>query len=382
MAGASRGSLLNGGQQPSGETAVGQKIEAALPLQFEENRGQADPSVQFISRGAGYTLFLTNNEAVMVLSRATPSDSGPSGRSPRGRGVVARGANISSAVVRMKLSGSSATPQSSGLTRLPGTVNYFMGKDAKQWQTGIAAYAAVKYSDVYPGIDVVYYGNHRQLEYDFVLHPGSDAHHIALHFEGGKNVAIDGAGNLTMESEVGKLALLKPAIYQMSGTQKKAVPGSYVLRPDHSVGLQVAGYDTTKALVIDPVLVYSSYLGGSGWDAATSIALDTSGNKYVAGFTISANFPATSSVISAAPNGTCVGYVRKLDPTLTAILYSSYFGGSNGAPNCLGGDAINNIAVDSSGQAYATGQASSSDFPTTGNAFQARMGNGASTNTQ
>jgi hypothetical protein len=373
------GSGSNMALQQNVESGIQQKI-GAFPLQFEENRGQADGSVQFISRSGGYTLFLTNNEAVMVLSRATPSASGHSERSPQGRGVVERGANITSAVIKMKLSGSNATPQSSGATRLPGTVNYFFGKDAKQWRTGIPAYSAVKYSDVYPGIDVVYYGNNRQLEYDFVLNPGSDAKKIALNFEGGKNVAIDGAGNLTMESGVGKLALLKPSIYQMSGTQKKAVQGSYVLRPDHSVGLQVGGYDTTKSLVIDPVLVYSSYLGGSGWDAATSIALDGSGNEYIAGFTISANFPSTSSVISAAPNGTCVGYVRKLDPTLTSILYSSYFGGTNGAPNCLGGDAINNIAVDSSGQAYATGQASSTDFPTTANAFQASMGNGASTN--
>jgi hypothetical protein len=350
-----------------------------LPLQFEENKGQADPAVQFISRGAGYTLFLTANEAVFVLTHQKPSTTGLAQRSPYSQRPAERALNFSS-VLRMKLSGSNAVPQAKGTTQLPGTVNYFIGRDAAQWRTGIPTYSDVVYSGVYPGIDLHYYGNHRQLEYDFVLNPGADPHNIALNFDGAKGLAIDNTGNLAIDSDAGKVTLLKPFTYQMVGGLKKPVGGSYVLRPNHSVGVELGPYDPTKSLVVDPVLVYSSFLGGSGWDAAISITLDPLGNEYIGGFTISPDFPSASTAISAAPNGTCVGFVAKLDPTLTSVLYSSYLGGTDGAASCSWGDGVNGIAADSSGQAYTTGYASSSDFPTTASAFQPSRGTGASAN--
>jgi len=367
------------GQLQSAEPTAKQKVEASIPLQFEENRGQTDPSVQFISRGAGYTLFLTANEAVVVLTHHKPTTTGPIVRSPLRRRLAQRETN-SSSVIRMKLSGSSAMPHATGTTRLAGTANYFIGRDATQWRTGIPTYSDVVYGGVYPGIDIHYYGNHRQLEYDFVLNPGADPQNIALSFEGTQGLAIDSMGNLAMDSDAGKVTLLKPSIYQMVGGQKKPVKGGYVLRPNHSVGVELGAYDPTKSLVVDPVLVYSSYLGGSGWDAAVSVTLDAAGNEYIGGFTISPDFPSTSTSISAAPNGICVGFVAKLDPTLTSVLYSSYLGGTTGASNCLWGDGINGIAVDSLGQAYTTGYASSNDFPITASAFQPSRGNGASAN--
>ena len=363
----------------SAEFGVTPKIDASLPLQFEENQGQAAPSVQFISRGAGYTLFLTSNEAVLVLTRQTPGTTESVKRSPFSQRVAQR-APDSSSVIRMKLLGSNTAPQARGATRLAGTVNYFIGGDAAHWRTGIPTYSDVVYGGVYPGIDLRYYGNHRQLEYDFVLNPGADPHNIALNFDGAKGLAIDNAGNLAMDSDAGRVTLLKPSVYQMLGGEKKTVNGGYVLRPDHSVGLELGAYDSTKSLVVDPVLLYSSYLGGSGWDAAISVTLDASGNEYIGGFTISPDFPSTSTAISAAPNGTCVGFVAKLDPTLTSVLYSSYLGGITGSSSCLWGDGINGIAVDSLGQAYTTGFASSSDFPTTANALQPSRGIGASAN--
>ena len=356
-----------------------QKVEASIPLQFEENRGQTDPSVQFISRGAGYTLFLTANEAVFVLTYQKPATTGLVQRSPYSQRAAARPLNFSS-VLRMKLSGSNTVPQAKGTTRLPGTVNYFIGRDVTQWHTGIPAYSDVLYSGVYPEIDLHYYGNHHQLEYDFVLNPGADPHNIALSFDGANALAIDDTGNLAMNSDAGRVTLLKPSIYQMVGGQKKPVRGGYVLRPNHSVGVELGDYDPTKSLVVDPVLVYSSYLGGSGWDAAVSVTLDASRNEYIGGFTISPDFPSTGAAISAAPNGTCVGFVAKLDPTLTSVLYSSYLGGTTGASSCLWGDGVNGIAVDSLGQAYTTGYASSNDFPITASAFQPGQGNGASSN--
>lgn len=148
---------------------------------------------------------------------------------------------------------------------------------------------------VYPGIDLRYYGNRRQLEYDFVLNPGADPHTIAINFDGAKGLAIDNAGNLAMDSDAGRV--MKPSVYQMLGREKKTVSGGYILRPDHSVGLKLGAYDSTKSLVVDPVLVYSSYLGGSGWDAAISVTLDASGNEYIGGFTISPDFPSASTAI-------------------------------------------------------------------------------------
>jgi hypothetical protein len=376
---ASADSVRDSGRLQPAEPAAKQTVDASIPLQFEENRGQTDPSVQFISRGAGYTLFLTANEAVFVLTHQKPATTGLVQRSPHSQRAAERPQN-SSSVLRMRLSGSNAVPQAKGTTRLPGTVNYFIGRGAAQWRTGIATYSDVFYSGVYPGIDLHYYGNHHQLEYDFVLNPGADPHNIALNFDGAKALAIDNSGNLAMDSDAGKVTLLKPSIYQMAGGQKKQVRGGYVLRPNHSVGVELGAYDPTKSLVVDPVLVYSSYLGGSGWDAAVSVALDASGNEYIGGFTISPDFPAASTAISAAPNGTCVGFVTKLDPTLTSVLYSSYLGGTTGASSCLWGDGIYGIAVDSLGQAYTTGYASSNDFPITASAFQPSRGSGASAN--
>ena len=372
-------SVKNAGRPQSAEFGATLKIGASLPLQFEENRGQADPAVQFVSRGAGYTLFLTANEAVFVLTHQKPSTTGLVQRSPYSQRPAARAQNFSS-VLRMKLSGSNAVPQAKGTTRLPGTANYFIGRDAAQWRTGIPTYSDVMYSGVYPGIDLHYYGNHRQLEYDFLLNPGADPRNIALDFAGTNGLTVDGTGNLAIDTDAGKVTLLKPSIYQMVGAEKKPVRGGYVLRTNHSVGVELGPYDPTKSLVVDPVLVYSSFLGGSGWDAAISIALDPSGNEYIGGFTISPDFPSTGTAISAAPNGTCVGFVAKLDPTLTSVLYSSYLGGTDGAASCLWGDGVNGIAVDSSGQAYTTGYASSSDFPTTASAFHPSRGSGASAN--
>ncbi len=376
---AAAASVKNTGLLQSAKSGVSPKISASIPLQFEENRGQADSSVQFISRGAGYTLFLTENEAVFVLTHQKPATTPPASRSPFSQRALKSVPDVTS-VIRMKLSGSNAAPLVKGATRLAGTVNYFIGSDTTQWRTGIPTYSDVLYSGVYPGIDLHYYGNHHQLEYDFVLSPGADPHNIAFDFDGAKALAIDNIGNLAMDSDAGKVTLLKPSIYQMVDGQKRPVGGGYVLRPNHSVGVELGAYDPTKLLVVDPVLVYSSYLGGSGWDAAVSTTLDASGNAYIGGFTISPDFPSTSTAISGAPNGTCVGFVAKFNPTLTSVLYRSYLGGTTGSSSCLGGDGVNGIAVDSLGQAYTTGYASSSDFPTTEGALQRSLGIGASAN--
>lgn len=347
-----------------------------LPLQFEENQGQADPSVRFISHNGTSTIFLTATEAVIVLNRQTPSGLGHPDRSPRQR--MNRSINAQTSVVKMKILGINSNLEPKGTQQFEGTMNYFIGRDRTKWHTNIPTYSVVQYNGVYPGIDLVYHGNGRQLEYDFVLHPGADSQKIALRFEGTTSQTTDGAGNLSMETEAGRLILGRPSIYQMVGGGKKSVRGSYVVRRDHSIGLALGRYDASKILVVDPVLLYSSYLGGSAGDWATSLTLDSAGNTYIGGSTISQDFPSAGDALP--PSGVCVGFVTKLNASLSAVTYSSFLGGTDGGNDCSFGDGINDVAVDSVGQVYATGVASSTNFPTTVSAFQPSKGNAASMN--
>ena len=251
-------------------------VPQALPLIFELNAGQTSSDVKFLSRGAGYTLFLTPAE--MVLGFATSPSQKKAG------------------VLRMQLPGANLQPLITGVEELPGKVNYFIGDDPAQWRANVPTYAKVRYEAVYPGIDLVYYGNQRQFEYDFVVSPGADPRAITLAFEGPETFVVDGAGDLLFQVGDGELRLRKPLVYQEIDGSRKLVAANYVLKSQNRVGVQVAAYDRTQPLVIDPVLVYSTYLGGNGTDIARGIAADpvTPGVVYVAGETTSTNFPTTA----------------------------------------------------------------------------------------
>jgi IPT/TIG domain/Beta-propeller repeat len=365
--------------QRSSEVASKRQGFADLPMQFEENRGQADPSVRFISRGSGYTLFLTANEAIVVLSRQEPTTEERMERSPRRRRGSAPNA-MQTSVVKMKLLGANSVSQTTGTNQLVGSVNYLIGQEAKNWHTGIPTYSAVQYSEIYPGTNLVYYGNGGQLEYDFVLTPGADPRHVALSFEGTKRAVIDRAGNLAMDTEAGKLTLLKPSIYQTIAGEKKPIRGAYVLRQDRTIGVEVGKYDASKSLVIDPVLAYSSILGGSASEFANGVVADFDGNVYLAGATTSIDFSTTDNSISTASSGHCLAFVTKLDPAGTTALYSTYLGGTAGDNACYSGDYALGLAVDGQGHAYVVGPTVSQNFPVTSNAFQSVLGAGASSN--
>src|SRR2546427_2083585 len=262
-----------------------------VPLHFEANRGQTDPRVQFLARGGGYTLFLTPTETVLVLTRTEawgPGDAPTRPGEPDERERTA-------AVVRMRALGANPEPHVAGQAELPGKANYLRGNDRRKWNTNVATYARVRYPDLYPGIDLIYYGTQGQLEYDFVLAPGADPSRIALGFEGADKIEVDAQGDLVLQTAAGPLRQRKPVLYQDGADGRRAVGGGYVLKGADRVGVQVAAYDRSRPLVIDPVLVYSTYLGGSGADIARGIAADpvTSGIVYVAGETASANFPVT-----------------------------------------------------------------------------------------
>ena len=311
-----------------------------LPLHFEANQGQEHEDVRFLSRGPGYSLYLTTGEAVLAI--AQPSDTGKS------------------AALRMSLVGAARKPVVSGTDELPGKSNYFIGQDPSQWRTNVPTYAKVHYREVYPGIDLVYYGNQRQLEYDFVVAPGADPKKILLAFKGADKIEIDTQGDLVLHMGGESIRQKKPVIYQEVDGIRQEIAGSYVRKGANRIGLKVAAYDRSRPLVIDPVLSYSTFLGGSGLDQGHGIAVDAGGNAYVTGSTLSSNFPTSSG---ASHTGLRI-FVTKLNPTGSALAYSILLGGSNES------SMSSSIAVDAAGNAYVTGGTSSDDFPTTSGAFQ------------
>ena len=326
-----------------------------LPLRFEVNQGQMDSRAQFLVRGRGYSLFLTPTESVMVLRRSSVA------RRQVKRTKIEEplpSPTGASSVVRTKLIGARTEPDISGLEELPGRSNYLIGKDPSKWRVGVPSYARVKYTDIYPGIDLVYYGNQGRLEQDFVVAPGSEPRAIKLSFDGVRRLKIDANGDLVLAVPGGELRQSRPIAYQMVQGRKQEVASRYRLLARNQVGFEVGAYDTSEPLVIDPILVYSTYLGGNGEDIGNGIALDPSGNIYVTGYTASTNFP-TLNPRQAVKSGGNDTFVTKLNAGGDALVYSTYLGGS-------GDDQAKAIAVDSSGNAYVSGFTSSTNFPTQG----------------
>jgi len=343
-----------------------------LPLSFEANTGQADNSVKFLSRGSGYALYLTGAEAVLALRKsdcagvaAGAAQAASAARRPGFRRGDA-GCKQTADVVRMRLAGASGeAPAPAGEERLPGKVNYFTGNDPAKWHTGVPNYAKVRYRGVYPGVDLVYYGNQRQLEYDFVVAAGADPKPIRLQFAGAKGLRLGADGDLVVTAPGGALAFHKPAVYQLVDGQRKPVEGRFAMLAKNTVGFRLGNYDRAKPLVIDPVLVYSTYLGGNVSDSAMAIAVDAAGNAYVTGNTGSPDFPVTPGAFQTTLNAGLAGdaFITKLNPSGSALVYSTYLGG-------IGYNSANAIAVDTAGNAYVAGYTGASDFPVTPGAFQ------------
>jgi beta-propeller repeat-containing protein len=339
-----------------------------LPMSFEANRGQTDAQVKFLSRGSGYTLFLTRSgEAVLALHKAAPKRDPlkPAALLPE-TGVFESEDASPPTVVRWKLIGGNARPRVEALDELPGKANYIIGNDPKKWRANVPVYAKVHYREVYPGVDLVYYGSQRQLEHDFLVAPGADPRSITLNLAGAEKLSLDPQGALVLAVKDGELRLDKPHIYQEVDGARREISGGYVLKNAHQAGFQVAAYDASRPLVIDPTLSYSTYLGGSNFDVGSGIAVDASGNAYVTGYTLSTDFPTTPGAFQTAhaSGGSYNAFVTKLNPAGSApLVYSTYLGGSVN-------DAGHRIAVDAAGNAYVTGYTRSTDFPTTPGAFQ------------
>jgi hypothetical protein len=354
-------------QQPPLPPSASELLQK-LPMSFEQDNGQAANAVDFTAKGDRYSVSLANGEAVLVLSK----DSGDhNAASATGKPGLSGQEFLRPAVVRMRIDGANRSSRVSGEQKLPGTVNYLIGNDSTQWRSNIPTYAKVRYSGIYPGIDLVYYGNQHQLEYDFVVAPGADPARIALRFGGAKNVRLERNGDLAVNTEDGQIVFQKPVVYQSSapGGERRLIDGRFMISANNRVSFSLGSYDRGQRLVIDPVLIYSTFLGGPGGNEGGGIAVDSLGSAYITGATNS-GMPVTSGAFETTlPSGTAA-FVSKLNASGTALEYSTYLGGNQDTNSPSANySAAYGITVDASGSAYIVGSTYSTNFPTTSGAL-------------
>ncbi|HET9177443.1 MAG TPA: SBBP repeat-containing protein [Terriglobia bacterium] len=333
-----------------------------LPLSFEVNRGQVSPQARYLARGQGFTLFLTQADAILQFTKFMPDNPAVGATASGFKNDQAEAASPGTAdVLRLKLLGANHRARITASERLPGNTSYFLGNDPGKWVTNVPNYARVRYRQIYPGIDLAYYGRQGQLENDFILAPGSDPKLVRLAVEGARKVRFNASGDLVLTVSDGEVYFRRPRAYQGNGANRREVAVRYALQAENSVGFAVGPYNHHEELVIDPVLSYSTYLGGSGGDDGLGIAVDAAGDAFVTGTTASVNFPKTGG--QANLGGGKDIFVAKLNPSGSAFLYSVFLGGGNL-------DRATSIAIDSSGNAYLAGYTTSTDFPTTSGAYK------------
>jgi Bacterial Ig-like domain (group 3)/Beta-propeller repeat len=360
------GALANGtsGNALAAEStpSVAQRASiAGLPLNFERNLGQAPTEVQYLAHGPAYAIELTEQGAALVFANPTSK---------------------AAKVIHLRVQGAGQAAIPTAEDPLPGRVNYFIGNDPSKWQTNVATYNKVRYANVYPGIDVVYYGTAGKLEYDFAVSPGSDAKTIALDFDGARRLRLDADGNLKIRTQDRQITFQAPVAYQIGDRGEQLPVSAHYRLKGTAVRFEVGSYDHSKQLIIDPVLSYFSYLGGSGYDGAgiatptgspfntsgQAAAIDSAGDLYVTGYTESTNFPVKAAYETApakVQGGTpASAFVTKFAPDGKSVIFSTYLGGT------VGSDQATSIAVDSSGNAIVVGTTGSSDFPVTSGAYQ------------
>lgn len=347
-----------------------------LPLSFEPNQGQADAKVKFLSRGSGYTLLLTATEAVLRLNKPGLSVAEGSDQ----KNIRREDSKRVQGLLRMKLIGANPTPLIAGTNDLPGKSNYLIGNDPAKWRTDIPAFARVEYKNVYPGIDLVYYGtSQRELEYDFLLAPGANPEGIRLRFDGADQIRINKEGNLLFATKGGEVTQRAPVIYQEVNGARQTVAGRYVLRNKNEVRFEIGDYDRNRQLIIDPQLIYATLYGGNEFDVGRGIAVDSAGNAYVVGNTSSPNLPLANPIQNQLnPSGSDPNvrdaFVVKFNSSGTGIVYATYLGGRFD-------DTGEGIALTGVNRPVITGQTGSfsdtsgtNNFPTTANAFQRTAG--------
>lgn len=336
---------------PTSSTRTATANYGKLATTFEANQGQTASDVKFLSRGPGYVVFLTAGEMVFSAraSQVTPQNDSPS------NSQLSASQKPSNMVIQLGMVGANPNPVVVGEQPQTGKVNYFIGRDKSKWQTNVATYAKVRYKEIYPGIDLVYYGNPSQMEYDFEIAPGANPKQIQFEVKGADSVSVDSSsGDLVLQTKQGALHMKSPVLYQTVKQMKLPIAGGYSMKSSTRVAFSLTGYDKSKPLVIDPVLLYSTYLGGLASDQAVGVFVDSDGSAYVAGWTQSTNFPLASQG-GNAPSGTNA-FVAKLDVSGSSLLYADYIGGSSD-------DYALAMAFDNANNAYVSGYTCSNDFP-------------------
>ena len=370
---------LSGLRKPSGASIFQESPEGSVPywrsvashvwlnrayqklaLSFEVNRGQSDPRVRFLSREKDSTLFLTPTEIVLALSDSH-GRLGEADKTPvRSREKSLKSMGVMS---RIRLVHSNPKSEIIGSEPLPGKSNYFVGNDRRKWLTGIPNYARAEYRHVYPGIDMVVYGKQWRMNLDFILAPDTDPQRITLAFEGPGKPSMDAEGNLNLLAGDWQIKQIKPSFYQQTNGERLEIPGHYVLKENGHVGLQAAGFDRSKPLIIALALDYFTCVNTEDFP----VSVDASGIAYLAGNTPSADFPlGGDSGTANRRQGFTDVFVRKLPADGSTLSYTTYFGGS-------GADSASSMDVDGYGNVYVTGNTRSNNFPTTAGAFQASL---------
>lgn len=408
--------ILSQGNHETGPSANRTYLD--LPVYFEPNLGQTDSRVKFIARGSGVTTFLTATDVVFSLpvtrhsrergnpvpSSALTSQELITQMSVSGLGGLSRGFGLAAiasseppaefkssqsttdnrqSVITMRLVGANSSAQLEGLDRLPGISNYFIGSDPTKWRSNVPHYGKVRYRGIYPGIDLVYYGNPSRLEFDFVVQPGAEPAAIQLSFEGSDMIQDETDGSLVVQRLGAEMSLRKPVIYQSDGRSKREIQGRYAALGKGQVSFEVKDRDMSKLLVIDPEIQYFRILGGQATDLGSAIAVDPTGSIYVTGITNSADFPSTAGAFQAELKpGQCGGvdayqcfdqFVTKLSPDSKTLVYSTFIGGTGSDTSSI---ASSSIAVNGAGEVFLAGSTESTDFPVTPGALKTSFAGG------
>jgi hypothetical protein len=313
-----------------------------LPISFEENHGQVDSNVRYLAHAGKSAIYFTPNEAVLALY-SRDSKKQPALSALRMRWI---GANEHSEMVAER--------------PLPGRINYLIGRDPARWHTGLPTYGQVRYRDLFPGVDAVFFGKDGEIEYDLVLRPGTDPEKISFGLEGVQSMKLAGNGDLVLQLANGEVRHRRPMVYQENDGARRWLSAHYVIHNNKTIGYEIAGVNRKLPLVIDPTLLYSTYIGSNTPDSVNSVAVDQFGQAYITGSTVF-GFP-TKNPAQGNQLGTDA-FVTKLSANGGSLIYSTILGGSSD-------DVGNAIAIDRFGSAYVAGETSSTDFPTTPGAFQ------------
>lgn len=339
-----------------------------LPLYFIQNDGQMDGKVKFYEKGNGHSTFFTNNAVYLSLLEGQEKLQNPVSDS-RVNSKSQESQNLHAEVIKLLPLGANKNPEIIAEEVLEGKVNYFVGNESQKWKTDIPTYRTIVYKEFYKGIDMKFYGDNRQMEYDIIVKPGAEPSKVKLSYEGIKSLKVAENGDLVIGLGKGNIIQKKPVVYQVIDGKRIEVEGKFKTQnlKQFAYGFSIGSYNKNYPLTIDPVLDYSTYLGGSSDDRGQSIAVDTSGNAYITGYTLSIDLPTASPIQGANAGGTDV-FVTKINAAGNSLVYSTYLGGS-------GGDWGNSIAVDASGSAHITGLTQSFNFPMVSAIQAANAGN-------